>query len=96
MSFYDFQTNFSHIKSKVVIPRAEVWQGHVDVFYGNMIAGCEETVLAEGPALLIVTHNGIDGWKGDWIRIVLDGGAYLQCPMGFMLDDFESANLSCT
>ena len=31
-----------------------------------------------------------------FIRIVLDGGAYLQCPMGFMLDDFESANLSCT
>ena len=68
----------------------------MDVFYGNMINGCEDTVLAEGPALLIVTHNGIDGWKGDWIRIVLDGGAYLQCPMGFMLDDFESANLSCT
>ena len=68
----------------------------MDVSYGNMINGCEEIVLSEGPALLIVTHNGIDGWKGDWIRIVLDGGAYLQCPMGFMLDDFESANLSCT
>ena len=43
-------------------------KGHVDVFYGNMINGCEETVLSEGPALMIVTHNGIDGWKGDWIR----------------------------
>jgi len=70
-------------------------KGHVDVFFGGMIRDCDGLELADGAALLIVTHNGLDGWKGDWIRIVLDGGKYLQCPMGFMLDNFESATLSC-
>merc|ERR1719367_1792392 len=64
-------------------------KGHVDVFFGGMIRECDGAGMAEGSALLIVTHNGIDAWKGDWIRLILDDGTYLQCPMGFMLDDFE-------
>ena len=43
-------------------------KGHVDVFYGGMIRECEGTEMADGAAILIVTHNGIDGWKGEWIR----------------------------
>jgi len=70
-------------------------KGHVDVFYGGMIQNCDGAELADGGALLVVTHNGLDGWKGDWFRIVLDGGKYLQCPLGFFMDNLESATLTC-
>ena len=43
-------------------------KGHVDVFYGRQIGECEGWELGEGPALMIVTHQGMDAWKGDWTR----------------------------
>ena len=42
--------------------------GHVDVFWGGGIRECQEYELSSGNALMVVTHNGIDMWKGDWIR----------------------------
>ena len=43
-------------------------KGYVDVFYGNQIRECLEFNMADGNAIMIVTHNGWDAWKGDWIR----------------------------
>ena len=40
----------------------------VHVFWGGGIRECQEYELASGNALMVVTHNGIDMWKGDWIR----------------------------
>ena len=42
--------------------------GNVDVFWGSMIGDCEDFEMSEGAALMIVTHDGLDAWKGDWIR----------------------------
>jgi len=69
--------------------------GHVDVFWGGGIRECQEYELASGNALMVVTHNGIDMWKGDWIRIILDGGEYLDCPIGFEMDNLEMATVHC-
>ena len=45
-------------------------KGYVDVFYGNQIRECLEFNMADGNAIMIVTHNGWDAWKGDWIRYI--------------------------
>ena len=42
--------------------------GNVDVFWGNMIGECADFEMSDGAAIMVVTHNGIDAWKGDWIR----------------------------
>ena len=42
--------------------------GHVDVFWGSYIGECLEYEVADGPALMMIAHVGIDAWKGDWIR----------------------------
>ena len=57
--------------------------GHVDVFFGNGIRDCKDFEMAPGNAIMIVTHNGIDAWKGDWIRCLyyhLLAYKYLQMP----------------
>ena len=43
--------------------------GHMDVFWGGMIGECGgEYDMMDGPAIMVVSHSGIDGWKGDFIR----------------------------
>ena len=46
-------------------------KGYIDVFYGGQIRDCSEFTLADGNALMIVTHQGLDAWKGEWIRLKL-------------------------
>ena len=43
-------------------------KGHVDVFYGVQIRECSDFEMGDGGAIMIITHNGIDAWKGDWLR----------------------------
>ena len=83
----------------------------MDVFYGGTLGECEGADIGDGGVIMIVTHNGGDAWLGDWIRwddknlaqiilnifrVVLDGGAYLQCPLDDFLDDFQSVTIRCS
>lgn len=71
-------------------------KGYTDVFSGGQIGECNEFEIAEsGAALMIVSHTGSDAWKGDWIRLILEAGTYLDCPSGIEMDNFESVTLQC-
>merc|ERR1711915_1139099 len=48
--------------------RNDFIKGFVDVFYGEAIGECDAVELGDGQIVIIVTHNGIDAWFGDWIR----------------------------
>merc|ERR1711892_784945 len=73
-------------------------KGFVDVFYGSAIGECDGAVIGDGAAIMIVTHDGIDAWLGEWIRVILDDGVYIQCPIEAdgWLDDFQTITLKCT
>ena len=42
--------------------------GHVDTFWGGMIGECNEFDMGDGAAIMVVSHSGIDAWKGEYIR----------------------------
>jgi len=73
-------------------------KGFVDVFYGSAIGECDGADIGDGAAIMIVTHDGIDAWLGEWIRVILDDGIYIQCPIEAdgWLDDFQTITLKCT
>ena len=52
----------------VNIFRNDFQSGFVDVFYGSAIGECDNIDIGEGAAIMVVTHDGIDAWLGDWIR----------------------------
>merc|ERR1712086_136936 len=45
--------------------------GFVDVFYGSAIGECDNIDIGEGAAIMVVTHQGIDAWLGEWIRLLV-------------------------
>ena len=66
------------------------------MFFGSTLGECEGAELGEvTSALMVLTHSGSDAWRGDWVRIVLDGGRYLQCPLDAELDNLETVTLRC-
>merc|ERR1719317_582903 len=71
-------------------------KGHVDVFFGDRIRECDGAELIDDSAIMVVSHAGSDAWLGEWIRIILDNGAYLHCPIGEFLDDLQTATLQCS
>lgn len=50
--------------------RDDFKESNVDVFYGSMMIGeCAEFEMGDGEAaIMILTHSGLDGWTGDWVR----------------------------
>merc|ERR1711915_738116 len=76
-------------------PRDDFNKGFVDVFYGSDIGLCDHFEVLSDSFLVILTHNGSDAWKGEYVRIILDGGIYRSCPMDTFLDDFQTVTLNC-
>merc|ERR1719250_145503 len=62
----------------------------------DRIRECDGAELIDGSAIMVVSHAGSDAWPGEWIRIILDNGAYLHCPIGEFLDDLQTATLQCS
>ena len=54
----------------ILLHRNDFIKGFVDVFYGEAIGECDAVELGDGQIVMIVTHNGIDAWFGDWIRFL--------------------------
>merc|ERR1711890_47092 len=71
-------------------------KGMYDVFAGSEIGECGGLDLGQGDLVMVVTHNGLDAWLGEWIRIIEEGGVYRLCPLGEWLDNFETKTIKCT
>ncbi len=44
-------------------------RGAIDVFEGNTTLGaCDGFVVTNPPGVVVITHNGLDGWLPEWYR----------------------------
>jgi len=73
-------------------------RGGIDSFYGAQIGGCDGAELDNDDTAatrMAVHHSGSDAWKGDWVRIIMEGGVYRQCALGKEIDDGQAELIYC-
>ena len=67
----------------------------MDVTGKDQLGDCADFNFSSSSASGIVRSNGSnDGWRGEWIRVVLSDHAYLECPIGNWIDGDNDANPS--
>ena len=59
----------------------------MDVTGKDQLGDCADFNFSSSLARGIVHANGSDdGWRGEWIRVVLSDHTYLECPIGEWID----------
>jgi len=76
-------------------PNDDFEQDRMDAF--NSLGGCQNfEVDPTHPLSLTLIHSGTDGWKGDYVNIVLSDGTVKNCAINIWIDDDEEMTLYCS
>ena len=71
-------------------------RGVIEGFTGSQLQECSEFKIPDnGTAEVKLFHFGDDGWRGAYVRLLLDSGVYYQCPINDFLDNNDHMYLQC-
>jgi hypothetical protein len=71
-------------------------EGAIDIFEDKNLDHCDNFSMPGNIVKkLTVVHDGLDGWKPEWFRVIFDNGYFVQCNDGDWIDNYETHELSC-
>ena len=78
-------------------PYDQFERGLIEGFTLGQLQECQNLEVSDvGLDVLKLDHTGSDGWRGEYVRLLLDSGLYYHCPINAWLDDTSHLYLECT
>ena len=78
-------------------PYNQFERGLIEGFTLGQLQECQNFEVSDvGLDVLKLDHSGSDGWRGEYVRLLLDSGLYYHCPINAWLDDTSHLYLECT
>ena len=77
-------------------PYDQFERGLMEGFQSDQLQDCELFEVYDAELSLKLNHIGTDGWRGEYVRLLMDSGLYYHCPINVWLDNEEHVYLECT
>ena len=58
----------------------------IDKYSDTLLGGCQGSYM-QGELAVTLEKDGTDGWKVDWVTILMDQGIFYTCLFNLWLDD---------
>jgi len=77
-------------------PNKNDFQGNaLDTFTNNLLSPCEGFQVS-ARSMIRMRISGDDGWLGKYVKLSLEDGRTMNCPIDDWIDNSNEKTLSCT